>query len=74
MADPAPVAPPAAPGAPPLSAPPPAWHTGVEADFLGTWQNRGIDYSDPEAAPADVDLILDWYRSVRGSDIGVAAE
>jgi len=50
MAEAAPATPPA--GTPPASPPatPPAappWHQGIEADVIGSWQNKGWDISDP---------------------------
>jgi len=40
--------PPAPPPAPP--APPPAvWHTGVDAETVGFWQNKGLPLDDPKA-------------------------
>ncbi len=48
MPEPAP-APAPAPTPDPAPAPAPAaWHAGVEADVLGTWQNKGYDLSDPK--------------------------
>jgi hypothetical protein len=32
---------------PPATPAPPPWHQGVDADILGTWQNKGWDTSDP---------------------------
>jgi hypothetical protein len=34
-------------GAPAAPPPPAAWHTGVDAEILGHWQNKNYDLSDP---------------------------
>lgn len=40
--------PPAPPEVPPPAPPPTAWHTGVDAETLGHWQNKGWKVDDPK--------------------------
>lgn len=50
----------ATPEATPAAAP---WHQGIEADVLGSWQNKGLDISDP--AKLSVELTKHWKAAER---------
>ena len=54
--NPPPPAPPPAPPAPP----PTAWHTGVDTDTLGFWQNKGLPLDDPKALASK---LTEQYRA-----------
>jgi hypothetical protein len=73
MAEAAPATP-SAPPAPPPAAPstPPAtpWHTGIEPDVVGSWQNKGWDITDP--AKLVVDVTKSWKAAER--HIGAPAD
>ena len=62
MAEAALATPPAAPPATPPAAAPP-WHQGIEADVIGSWQNKGWDITDP--AKLVVEVSKSWKAAER---------
>lgn len=54
----------------PTPTPPTAWHTGVEAETLGFWQNKGYDLADPKAFALK---ITENYRAAE-RHLGVPAD
>lgn len=69
MAD-APTAPPTGDQSPASTPPsPPPWHQGVEADILGTWQNKGYPLDDPKKIAIEATKA---YREAQGK-LGIPA-